>query len=33
MFSGYKINGMEPSTDKILEENPVQSAFHQILGD
>ena len=24
---------MEPSTGKILEENLVQSAFHQTLGD
>jgi hypothetical protein len=32
-FSGYKINGMELSTDKILEENLVQCIFHQPLGD
>ena len=28
-----KINGIELSTGKILEENLVQSAFHQTLGD
>jgi hypothetical protein len=27
------INGMELSTGKVLEENLVQSAFHQTLGD
>ena len=29
----YKINGIELSTGKILEENLVQSAFKQTLGD
>ena len=28
-----KINRMEPSTGNILEENLVQSAFHQTLED
>ena len=32
-FSGYKIHGMELSTGQILEENLVQSDFHQTLGD
>jgi hypothetical protein len=32
-FSGYKLNGMELSTGKTLEENLVQSALHQALGD
>jgi hypothetical protein len=32
-FSGYKINRMELSTGKILEENLVQSALHQTVGD
>ena len=32
-FSGYKINGIELSRGKILEENLVQSAFHQTLED
>ena len=33
VFQDRKRNGMEPSTAKILEENLVQSAFHQTLGD
>ena len=33
VFQDKKINGMEQSTGKILEENMVQSAFHQTLGD
>jgi hypothetical protein len=32
-FRIKKSNGMELSTCKILEENLVQSAFHQTLGD
>ena len=33
VFQDKKINVMELSTGKILEENLVQSAFHQTLGD
>ena len=32
-FFKIKINGIELSTGKILEENLVQSAFQQTLGD
>ena len=32
-FFRIQINGIELSTGKILEENLVQSAFHQALGD
>ena len=32
-FGGIKINGIDLSTSKILEENLVQSAFQQTLGD
>jgi hypothetical protein len=32
-FFRIKKNRMELSTGKILEENLVQSAFHQTLGD
>ena len=32
-LSGIKINGIELSTGKILEESLVQSAFQQTLGD
>ena len=33
VFQDKKRNRMELSTGKILEENLVQSAFHQTLGD
>jgi hypothetical protein len=33
VFSGYKITIMELSASKILEENLVQSAFPQTLGE
>jgi hypothetical protein len=33
IFQDKKINGMELSTGKILEEQLVQSAFHQTLGE
>ena len=33
VFQDKKRNVMELSTGKILEENLVQSAFHQTLGD
>ena len=33
VFQDKKINGMELSTGKIVEENLVQSAFHQTQGD
>ena len=33
VFQDKKINGMELSTGKILEENLVQSDFHQTIGD
>ena len=33
VFQNKKRNGMELSTGKILEENLVQSAFHQTLVD
>ena len=33
VFQDKKLNRMELSTGKILEENLVQSAFHQTLGD
>ena len=33
VFQDKKRNGMELSTGKILEENLVQSAVHQTLGD
>ena len=33
MLLDKKINGIELSICKILEENLVQSAFHQTLGD
>ena len=33
VFQSKKMNGMELSTGKILEENLVQSTFHQTLGD
>ena len=32
-FGGIKINGIKLSTGKILEENLVQSAFQQTLGN
>ena len=31
VFEDKKINGMELNTGKILEENLVQSAFHQTI--
>ena len=33
VFQDKKINGMEQSTGNIIEENLIQSAFHQTLGD
>jgi hypothetical protein len=33
VFQDKNINGIELSTCRILEENLVQSAFHQTLGD
>ena len=33
VFQDKKINGMELKTGKIIEENLVQSDFHQTLGD
>ena len=32
-YGGIKINGIELSTGKLLEENLVQTAFYQTLGD
>jgi hypothetical protein len=33
VFVSIEMNGMELSTSNIIEENLIQSAFHQTLGD